>query len=597
MSSADSTEAKRAPFQPWQFFVLAGLAAATAGVFVSRGTSPANVIFISLIIGAAALAGTAVYRMLLPLVVPDAVDTTEIIGGRTRAALEREKLLVLRSIKDLEFDRAMKKISAQDYEEMVARQRARAVRLIRQLDAGGSGYREIIERELAGRLGRAAAAKGVEKIEKTDRQPESSMTATSGSCASCGTFNESDARFCKHCGSRLVAALVLLLALVAPGVALAQPDLRMMAGIPRPDGNLPDGVVTVRVVRQSLANNVTDHVVELHSGDQTLTGRTDANGRATFRPPTPGTVLRATTELDGEKLESQEFPAPARGGIAVMLVAGLGAAPPREPARPGTVSIGADSRFIIDLVDDSMQLYYVLEVLNTAAYPVNPPRAVIFDLPSGAAGAAAVGNSSPQVVVRGDRVTVTGPFAPGVTPVQVGYTMPHSRGHLTISQKLPLDLAALYVVMRKIGAMELSSAQVSRQQDTTIQGERYVVAEGPSIAADATLSLELKGLPHHSVIPLTVTSVLAAGIVLAGLWAAFGKSKVAADSGRRRLLESRREKAYTELIKLEELRRSGKVDPLRHQSRKAILVAQLERIYGELDNQGPITGGDEGLAA
>jgi hypothetical protein len=585
------------PFQPWQFFVLAGLAAATAGVVVSRGTSPANVIFISIIIGAAALAGTAVYRMLLPLVVPDAVDTTEIIGGRTRAALEREKLLVLRSIKDLEFDRAMNKISAQDYEEMVARQRARAVRLMRQLDAGGSGYREIIERELAGRLGRAAAAKGVEKTEKTDPQSESSMTATTGSCASCGTFNESDARFCKHCGSRLVAALVFLLALVASSVAIAQPDLRMMAGIPRPDGNLPDGVVTVRVVRQSLANNVTDHVVELHSVDQTLTAKTDANGRATFRPPKSGTVLRATTELDGEKLESQEFPAPTRGGVAVLLVGGLGAAPPGEPARPGTVSLGADSRFIIDLVDDSMQVYYVFEVVNTAAYPVNPPKAVMFDLPSGAAGAAAVGNSSPQVVVRGDRVTVTGPFAPGVTPVQVGYTMPYSRGHLTLSQELPLDLAVVNVVMRKIGEMELSSAQLSRQQDTTIQGERYVVAEGPSMTANATLSLGLRGLPHHSGVPLTVTSVLAAGIVLAGLWAAFRKSNAAADSGRRKLLESRREKAYSELIKLEEARRSGKVDPLRHQSRKAILVAQLERIYGELDNQGPVTGGDEGLAA
>ena len=55
--------------------------------------------------------------------------------------------------------------------------------------------------------------------------------------------------------------------------------------------------------------------------------------------------------------------------------------------------------------------------------------------------------------------------------------------------------------------------------------------------------------------------------------------------------------AYAELIKLEEQRRTGKVDPVRHQSRKTLLVAQLERIYGELDDQGPVSGGDEGLAA
>lgn len=596
MSSAGSTDAGKGanPFQPWQFFVLAGLAAATAGVLVSRGTSPANVIFISIIIGAAALAGTAVYRMLLPLVVPDAVESVEMVGGRTRAALEREKLLVLRAIKDLEFDRAMKKISAQDYDEMVARLRSRAVRLIRQLDAGASGYRELIERELAGRLGRAAAAKATERA---PQQEESTDDMLVGACASCGTVNETDARFCKHCGSRLVAALVLVLGLLLPFVALGQPDLRMMAGIPRPDGNLPDGVVTVRVVRQSLANNLTNQVVELQAGDQTLTEKTDANGRATFRPPTSGVILRAATVVDGERLQSQEFPAPARGGVAVMLVAGLGPSPAQEPARPGTVTIGGDSRFIIDLVDDSMQVYYVLEVLNAASYPVTPPKTVIFDLPSGAAGASALGNSSPQVVVRGDRVTVTGPFAPGVTPVQVGYTMPHSQGNLTISQQLPLELAAVNVVVRKIGDMKLSSPQLSKQQDTTIQGERYIMGAGPSLAADGTLSLQLAGLPHHSQVPLIVTSVLATGIVTVGLWAVFGKLNRRSDSGRRKLLESRREKAYAELIKLEEQRRAGKVDPVRHQSRKALLVAQLERIYGELDDQGPVTGGDEGLAA
>jgi hypothetical protein len=581
------------PFQPWQFFVLAGLAAATAGVFVSRGTSPANVIFISIIIGAAALAGTAVYRMLVPLVVPEAVESAEMIGGRTRAALEREKLLVLRSIKELEFDRAMNKISAQDYEEMVARLRLRAVRLMRQLDAGASGYREIIERELAGRLGRGAAARGSDQTEPAEA-PDTTIT---GSCASCGTVNETDARFCKHCGSRLVAALVVALAMLVPLVAHAQPDLRMMAGIPRPDGNLPDGVVTVRVVRRALANNVTDQAVELQTGDQALTGKTDQNGRATFRPPTPGAVLRATTVVDGERLESQEFPAPARGGVAVMLVAGLGAAPPKEPARAGTVTLGGDSRVIIDLADDALQVYYVFEVVNAASYAVNPSGPLILDLPSGAAGAAALGNSSPQVVVRGDRVTVTGPFEPGVTPVQVGYTMPHSRGTLTISQKLPVEMTAVNVVMRKIGEMELSSAQLSSQQDRMIQGDRYVVAAGPAIAADGTLSLDLAGLPHHSVVPLTVTSILATGIVLVGLWAMFARPKRAAEAGRRKQLEGRREKAYAELMKLEEQRRAGKLDPLRHQSRKTILVAQLERIYGELDDQGPVTGGDEGLAA
>ena len=99
----------------------------------------------------AALVGLAALRTLRPLVSPDD-DRTVMIGQRTRVALEREKMLALRSIKELEFDRAMGKLSDADWQEMSGRLRARAGRLMRQLDAG-AGYREQIERELEKRLG------------------------------------------------------------------------------------------------------------------------------------------------------------------------------------------------------------------------------------------------------------------------------------------------------------------------------------------------------------------------------------------------------------------------------------------------------------
>ena len=79
-------------------------------------------------------------------------------GGRTHAAaLEREKNLVLRSIKELEFDHAMGKVPKPTTKRWSARLRARAVRLLKQLDNTGSGYREIIERELAARLVKAGS--------------------------------------------------------------------------------------------------------------------------------------------------------------------------------------------------------------------------------------------------------------------------------------------------------------------------------------------------------------------------------------------------------------------------------------------------------
>ncbi len=47
----------------------------------------------------------------------------------------------------------MGKVGEDDFQDMSLRLRARAVRLIEQLDNTSSGYRELIERELAKRLG------------------------------------------------------------------------------------------------------------------------------------------------------------------------------------------------------------------------------------------------------------------------------------------------------------------------------------------------------------------------------------------------------------------------------------------------------------
>ena len=65
--------------------------------------------------------------------------------------LEREKQLVLKAIKEIEFDYQMRKIAERDYREMVERYRNRAMRLISELDAGGD-YRGLIEKELKLRL-------------------------------------------------------------------------------------------------------------------------------------------------------------------------------------------------------------------------------------------------------------------------------------------------------------------------------------------------------------------------------------------------------------------------------------------------------------
>jgi hypothetical protein len=193
MNSETSTNS----LAPWQFFTLAGLIGATIAVFVSRGQSPAGIILISLTIFTAAIVGVATWRTLVPFTGWDDNRQLRVVGGRTRAALEREKTLVLRSIKFLEFDRAMGKVSSDDFDEMSTRLRSRAARLIGELDAG-AGYRNEIEQEIARRIGgepetpAASADVGV-----SDALPF---------CSQCGQRHDRDARFCKHCGAKVKVA-------------------------------------------------------------------------------------------------------------------------------------------------------------------------------------------------------------------------------------------------------------------------------------------------------------------------------------------------------------------------------------------------------
>jgi hypothetical protein len=189
--------------QPWQLFTLAGLVGATIVVFMSRGQSPAAVILLSLTIFTAAGMGVAAWRTFSPIAEEDESSTIPVVGGRTRAALEREKTLVLRSIKELEFDRAMGKVSDKDFDEMSARLRARAGRLIHQLDAG-AGYRDLIQKELQTRAGQAPAAMAP-PAQGAASQVDVPAAPAVRQCRACTTTNEPDALFCKRCGANLEA--------------------------------------------------------------------------------------------------------------------------------------------------------------------------------------------------------------------------------------------------------------------------------------------------------------------------------------------------------------------------------------------------------
>jgi hypothetical protein len=367
-----------------------------------------------------------------------------------------------------------------------------------------------------------------------------------------------------------------------------------MAGIPRPVDDLPSGSVSVRVIRGALTNNIPNQTVLLQVGPDVQTGRTDAEGRAQFDKLTPGVTLRAVAVVDGERLESQQFPAPAQGGIRLLLVASDGSAgspvptmppgpsgPPAVAAISGSISIAGQTRIVIHPGDENVTFYYLLDLMNNSTSPVNPSTPFEFELPTGSTGAGILQGSSPLAAVNGPRVIVSGPLPPGRTLVQVGAQISTTSGVLNLTQRFPAPLGEFAIIVTKVGETKLTSPQISNQSDVTAQGETFIAAAGSPLPAGQPLTLSVTGLPHHSPVPRYTALALATAILVIGLWAGSGaRDESGGNADERRRLVARREKLLGDLMRLDRDER----DHPRYAVRREAILSAIEPIYGALDS-------------
>lgn len=403
---------------------------------------------------------------------------------------------------------------------------------------------------------------------------------------------------------------VLLVGLGACGIlpASAQvnmPDPSLIHGKAIPAPELANGTVTVRVVREAIGNNLAGQTVRVTTGSASRSGTTDELGRAEFPNLVGGVEGRAEVTVDGERLVSDPFQVPTGGGLRVILVAGLqqaaakraqqAAAEAAAPAVKGTVVLGAGSRILMEFRNDNLQVFYLLNIVNSARNRVDIGGPLILDLPGGAAGASALDGSAPATVV-GDRVTVQGPFNSGETSVQVGFTLRYDRADTTIQQTWPVAVEQVAVAIERIGGISLASTQFSNVSEVRANdGTPYFLGNGPALPAGGTLTMQLSNLPVHSSTPLYVGLALAGAVFVLGAWLAFtGQSR---DEDSRRTLAHRRDVLLGELTQLEQRRRANGLDA-RGAARHENLVVELEQIYRALDASytGP-RGGGEGLAA
>ena len=135
----------------------------------------------------------------------------------------------------------------------------------------------------------------------------------------------------------LLSSLALAAVVLPPRPVLAQPAFAI--GHPLPDGKLPTGTVSVRVVAGSTSSPAVGATVTLLINGEPREARTDAAGRATFAGITASATVQAkVNDADGKEVTSDAFPVPEEGGVRVMLTTkpfqGMGGMPGAEAGGP-----------------------------------------------------------------------------------------------------------------------------------------------------------------------------------------------------------------------------------------------------------------------
>ena len=330
-----------------------------------------------------------------------------------------------------------------------------------------------------------------------------------------------------------VAAIVTALA-AAPIHArqVQMPDPKAMSGKVLPVPDLPAGTVTVRVARGAVGNYLAGQTVEFTVDGKKRTAKTDENGRVEFSNLRPGAPFKASVTVDGETIVSDDAVVGSTG-LRIMLVATDPEMEKRAaedkalaagPAAKGTVVLGPETRVIAQMNNDRLTVYYILQIVNSARTPVDIGGPFIVDLPRSARGSAVVDGSSPQATANGPRITVVGPFAPGVTSVEAAYELPYSGDTASIDQKFPAAMERVTVMVQQLGGYTLTSPQLTQKQDVNNEGQALIVGAGPALAAGQPLQLQISGLPHHATWPRTLALTLAGLIVVAGFWGVFTAS-------------------------------------------------------------------------
>lgn len=194
-----TTETRREGFSRFIPWIAGGIVlAAAVPIGLARG-APAAVLWIAF--GALSSGVLLFWEAVRLLVDPTAPGDEAAIGNEegVPAELEERKRTALRALKDIEFEHAIHRMSDDDYATLKEQYRAEARDAMRAVDEGLGAWLTRADEMLA------AVEKGevVRVRPAAAPAPGEEAKATTRRCVGCDAVNDSDAVFCKKCGTRM----------------------------------------------------------------------------------------------------------------------------------------------------------------------------------------------------------------------------------------------------------------------------------------------------------------------------------------------------------------------------------------------------------
>jgi hypothetical protein len=211
-----------------------GIPAATVGgalvAGVMLGLGPAILVLAGgVLLASVAVLWASVRTLTGDAPLPTDLDIAEMRGGSVDSRVSRKRML-LRALKDLESERAIGKLSEDDYGSVAPRYRNELKQIMKEMDETLSPHRPRAEQiakthlrkvglghglyrdappppesdeDLAKAEAEAEAESEAEAAPPPSVKPKSKKTAARRTCPACDKPNEIDAKFCKECGKPL----------------------------------------------------------------------------------------------------------------------------------------------------------------------------------------------------------------------------------------------------------------------------------------------------------------------------------------------------------------------------------------------------------